>query len=89
MISPGQQLGPYKVEKLLGEGATASVFLATDPKLRRLVAVKVLKEDLGPASRERFEREVRLTLGRSVVGGVSRHDLDNILSGVKFIHRHR
>jgi eukaryotic-like serine/threonine-protein kinase len=32
----------YEVTRLLGEGAMGKVFLATDPKLHREVAVKVL-----------------------------------------------
>jgi eukaryotic-like serine/threonine-protein kinase len=47
--------------RALGAGSTAAVFLARDPALRRLVAVKVplpgLAED--PQIRRRFEREAR------------------------------
>ncbi|MBI4862774.1 MAG: serine/threonine protein kinase [Candidatus Riflebacteria bacterium] len=59
MITPGQKIGTFQVGNLIGEGATASVFHATDTKLNRPVAIKVLKEDLPESSRERFVREVK------------------------------
>lgn len=41
-LAPGQVLGSnYRIERLIGEGAFAGVYLATDTALRRLVAVKV------------------------------------------------
>jgi eukaryotic-like serine/threonine-protein kinase len=38
--------GRYEVERSLGEGGMAEVFLATDLKHHRKVALKVLKPDL-------------------------------------------
>jgi hypothetical protein len=40
--------GRYRVERRLGGGGMAEVFLARDTTLGRLVAVKVLRERLGP-----------------------------------------
>lgn len=47
--------------RLLGRGATASVYLARDNALKRLVAIKVLRADLSanPVCRRRFEREAQ------------------------------
>jgi serine/threonine protein kinase len=36
-----QQIGRYRVEKILGEGGFGVVFLAHDDQLQRLVAIKV------------------------------------------------
>ena len=49
------------VIRLLGRGSMASVFLARDAALQRLVAIKVLKPELAQdgTSRMRFEREAR------------------------------
>jgi predicted Ser/Thr protein kinase len=51
----------YEVLKLLGSGGMGAVFLAREPALRRLVAVKVLSPYLAaePKARSRFEREAR------------------------------
>jgi eukaryotic-like serine/threonine-protein kinase len=51
----------YAIERELGRGGMATVFLAQDTKHRRLVALKVLHPELamslGP---ERFRREIEL-----------------------------
>ena len=51
----------YRVERELGRGGMATVFLATDVRHDREVAVKVLHPELGATiGSERFEREIRL-----------------------------
>ena len=49
----------YEVLRPLGQGGMGAVFLAKEPALKRLVAVKVLAPDLAKdtAARARFERE--------------------------------
>lgn len=42
MISPGQQIGRYKIRSVIGKGGMGEVFLATDTQLERSVALKVL-----------------------------------------------
>ena len=58
----GNRLGPYEVTARLGEGGMGEVWRATDTKLKREVAVKVLPEAF-TEDRERlarFEREAQL-----------------------------
>ena len=51
----------YKVERELGRGGMATVFLATDVRHERRVAIKVLHPDLAATiGAERFEREIKL-----------------------------
>ena len=54
--------GRYEVERLLGEGGMAIVFLARDVKHDRQVALKILKPELAASlGAERFLREIRVT----------------------------
>ncbi len=63
--SEPQAFGRYKVCKLLGEGAMGRVYLAEDPVLDRLVAIKVIAVDKQPDGRtkeeylRRFDLEAR------------------------------
>ena len=51
----------YAVERILGEGGMATVYLATDVKHHRHVAVKVMRPDLAATlGAERFLREVEI-----------------------------
>ena len=51
----------YAIEQELGSGGMATVYLAEDLKLRRKVAVKVLRPDLAAAlGPERFLREIEV-----------------------------
>src|ERR1700676_4174753 len=54
-LTPGIQIGPYKIEALLGAGGMGEEYRALDTRLKRTVAIKVAKENFG----ERFERESR------------------------------
>lgn len=54
--------GRYVVERELGRGATATVYLARDTKYDRLVAVKTLNRELAYAlGPQRFLREIEIT----------------------------
>ncbi len=54
-ITPGIQLGPYKIEGPLGEGGMGEVFRGVDTRLGRSVAVKTSREQFSA----RFDREAR------------------------------
>ncbi len=64
-VSIGQQLGNYKILRLLGTGGFAQVFLVEHVYLNTQAAVKVLSMQLGSAEREWFLREAR-TIARLV-----------------------
>ena len=52
----------YRLERKLGAGGMATVYLATDLKHDRLVAVKVLKPEISSLiGTDRFLREIRIT----------------------------
>lgn len=60
MIAKGQKINDrYEIEKLIGEGGMANVYLALDTILDRKVAVKVLRGDLAGDEKfvRRFQRE--------------------------------
>ena len=53
--------GRYKVEKIIGEGGMATVYLAMDQKHKRRVAVKVMRPELAATlGADRFLREVEI-----------------------------
>jgi Tol biopolymer transport system component len=61
-LKPGTQLGPYEITAPLGAGGMGEVYRATDTKLRREVAIKVLPEDVAGDNERlaRFEREAHV-----------------------------
>ena len=60
-LTSGTKLGPYEIREQIGAGGMGEVYSATDTRLDRTVAIKVLPEDLAedPTRRERFEREAK------------------------------
>jgi serine/threonine-protein kinase len=60
MSSIPQQIGKYKIVRVLGKGAMGVVYLGEDPLLKRQVAVKVIMGDeVDDEMRERFRVEAR------------------------------
>lgn len=61
-VTAPQRIGPYAIERLLGVGSFATVWLGYDPMLDGYVAIKVLAENWSHdlRVRERFRDEARL-----------------------------
>ena len=57
----GRQIGHYQIISRIGAGGMGEVYRATDTRLNRTVAIKVLSVHLSerPGLRKRFEREAR------------------------------
>lgn len=51
--------GRYQIEELLGQGGMSAVYKATDPNLKRVVAIKMIHAHLSsdPGFVSRFEEE--------------------------------
>jgi len=61
-LSAGTQLGPYEVTAQIGVGGMGEVYQATDTKLKRQVAIKVLPESVAADTDRlaRFQREAEV-----------------------------
>ena len=57
-LAPGSQLGDYKIIAAIGAGGMGEVYRATDSRLRRDVAIKVLPQR-DAETIARFNREAR------------------------------
>src|SRR5271163_4831245 len=60
-LTPGKKLGPYEIQSPLGAGGMGEVYRATDTKLGRDVALKVLPPEMAqdPERLGRFRREAK------------------------------
>jgi tetratricopeptide (TPR) repeat protein len=79
VIAPGRRLGDrYVLRRRLGHGGMAVVWLATDERLGRSVAVKVLSDAFAADAEylERFAREARLAAGLQHPNLVAVYDYD-------------
>ena len=61
-LTPGTRLGVYEVTSLIGEGGMGQVYRATDTKLKRQVAIKILPPSLAADHDRltRFQREAEV-----------------------------
>lgn len=80
-LPPGTRLGPYRLDGMIGAGGMGEVYRATDTRLDRTVALKILPGDLSIDAqfRERFEREARAVAALShphicTIHDVGRHE---------------
>ena len=60
-LERGTRLGPYQIESPIGAGGMGEVYKATDTRLERTVAIKVLPAHVAsdPERKQRFEREAK------------------------------
>src|SRR5215468_4170883 len=61
-IAIGTQLGSHEITALLGKGGMGEVYRATDTRLKREVAIKILPDEFSADSDRigRFQREAEL-----------------------------
>ena len=79
-LVPGTRIGPYEVVTLLGTGGMGEVYRATDSRLGRDVAIKVLPEAMRatPERGVRFEREARLLASLNHPNIATIHGLEDL-----------
>ncbi len=84
-----QKLLPqYEILSMLGHGGMGAVYLASQPALDRLVAIKILSNDLHAADAgfsERFKNEARALAKLSHPGIIAVHDFGQTDSGLHYI----
>ena len=88
-MNVGSRLGHYDVTALIGQGGMGEVYKATDTRLDRTVAIKVLPEHVAadPDLKQRFEREARTVAAWrrfSTVRPVRRHAMKRLLFVLTF-----
>jgi tRNA A-37 threonylcarbamoyl transferase component Bud32 len=74
----GDRLAGYELLRLVGEGGTGQVYQALQPRLERVVAVKIIRPELvaDEGSRERFRREMRIAASLDHPGIVPVYEVD-------------
>jgi serine/threonine protein kinase len=85
-LTPGARLGPYQVLAPAGAGGMGEVYRATDTRLNRTVALKILPRHLSENAemRERFEREAQTIAGLNHPHICTLHDVGHH-EGVDFL----
>jgi serine/threonine-protein kinase len=81
MFEPGSQIGRYEIQRRLGRGGMGTVYVAHDPVLGRMVAIKLFAGDLDmPDARERFAREARAAAALNHPNIVTVYDFGEVAS---------
>src|SRR5688572_10505636 len=81
MLQPGSQIGRYEIQRRLGRGGMGTVYVAHDPVLGRLVAIKVFATDLElPDAAQRFAKEARSAATLNHPNIVTVHDYGDVES---------
>ncbi len=78
-FAAGAMLGSYRIEGPLGAGGMGEVFRATDTRLHRTVAIKILPRDktTDPERKRRFMQEARAASALNHPNIVTLHDIAN------------
>jgi Tol biopolymer transport system component len=79
-METGQQLGGFRIARKLGQGGMGEVWQATDARLGRDVALKLLPEDFAAESERhaRFEREAKLLASLNHPNIATLHGLEHL-----------
>src|SRR5687767_1927235 len=85
-LTSGTRLGPYEIVAKLGEGGMGEVYKATDTRLSRTVAIKVLPPHWSDNAemKQRFDREARTIASLSDPHICALHDIGRE-AGVDFL----
>ena len=85
-LAAGTSLGPYRIESAIGAGGMGEVYKATDTRLSRTVAIKVLPPRFAddPDMRGRFEREAQTIAGLNHPHICTLHDVGE-QDGTRFL----
>ncbi len=77
-LGVGDRIAHYDVTALIGEGGMGQVYQATDTKLNRQVALKILPEAFAtdPDRLARFQREAQVLASLNHPGIVPMHGLE-------------
>jgi serine/threonine protein kinase len=86
-LQAGARLGPYEVLSLIGTGGMGEVWLATELRLGRKVALKLLPADLtrDPVRIQRFEQEARAASALNHPNVCTIYALDQTTEGQHYI----
>jgi serine/threonine protein kinase len=79
-LKPGEKIGPYEVQSVLGIGGMGEVYLALDTRLSRQVALKLLPSRFtsDPERVRRFEQEVRAASALNHPNFVTIHEIGQV-----------
>ena len=82
----GSRLGHYDVTALIGEGGMGQVYQATDTKLNRQVALKILPEAFAadPDRLARFQREAQVLANLNHPNVAQIHGLEEATAPVRW-----
>lgn len=85
-LNPGQQLGHYRIVAFIGAGGMGEVYRATDTRLGRDVALKILPADLATDSEHlrRFKTEARAVAALNHPNIVTLHSVEED-DGVQYL----
>ena len=85
-LNTGTRLGPYEILSGIGAGGMGEVYKATDTRLDRTVAIKVLPERVAsdPDLKQRFEREAKTVAALNHPHICTLHDIGS-QDGVDFL----
>src|SRR5262245_22667334 len=85
-LTAGTRLGPYQIESALGAGGMGEVYKATDTRLNRRVALKVLPPHFADDAdmKQRFEREAQTIAGLNHPHICTLHDVGE-QDGTRFL----
>jgi tetratricopeptide (TPR) repeat protein len=81
MLQPGDRIGRFEIQRRLGRGGMATVYVAHDPNLGRLVALKMFEGDLDTDDApQKFLREARAAAALNHPHIVTIHDFGEFAS---------